>query len=484
MQKSCKNEGCQRKFDKTCHSDYCPPCSNAFRSGETQTNKRADHQQRQQTARAQAQLVNRNITSSQSNPAPPPTYMTQTTAAGIMYPGFHPPPGPPIPSSQPNLTPDFGQPRPQTTQTHLPTPPPQSAPANNNINFPQIDQPRPLPSIDVNRLFDTFTSMEAGTESVNPERAMRDMYGMMLHMFSQTSENENVKSTVKVCVTRLDALEAKVGDPDEVAIPLSIAVRNMPLPSHGATDLQLVQSAFREIKAQGVDVERDIVKANRIGDTSNGRLGTILVEMRTQEAKVQIMKKKSDLETHPNEGLRKLFIKKAQTKNEIKTNVALNEMLKRIPGQENNFVAGNGHIMSRTPRQNFPNQRQQFNPPNPNQGNPAPRQLNPNTQYPFFNQPPPGFTPYVPQASYVPQAPYVPPASYAQQTPHIPPSLIDLQAPLLPPTPQPDPFSQAMDQQSDITEQHQSQSQQQEHTESSQAVNEDPLEGGSAGTPA
>ena len=57
-------------------------------------------------------------------------------------------------------------------------------------------------------------------------------------MFSQSSENERVKSTVNQCVARIDALEAKIGNADEVSIPLSLAVRNMPLPGQLALALQ------------------------------------------------------------------------------------------------------------------------------------------------------------------------------------------------------------------------------------------------------
>ena len=121
----------------------------------------------------------------------------------------------------------------------------------------------------------------------------------------------------------------------------------MPLPPPGQTDLQLVQSAFREIRAQGVEVERDIVKVKRLGDLSNGKLGTILVEMRNQETKAQIMKTKKCLESHPNPGLQKLIIKNAQNKSEIKMNIALNQILRKIPGEQNSYVAGNGHIMSK-----------------------------------------------------------------------------------------------------------------------------------------
>ena len=101
--------------------------------------------------------------------------------------------------------------------------------------------------------------------------------------------------------------------------------------------------------------------------------------MRNQETKAQIMKNKSFSESHPNQGLQKLFIKNAQTKSEIKTNIALNEMLTKIPGQENSYVARSGHIMSKNsnqpsrgrapPRQNYHNQRQQQPPPGPPQTN-------------------------------------------------------------------------------------------------------------------
>ena len=315
----------------------------------------------------------------------------------VTLPDNQPPTSQPVVPQPRNTT---TQPTPSTAPTSYPAPNTHPVPSNNLANFPQItQQQRPLPNIDVNRLFETFASMEAGTETVNPERAMRDMYGMMLHMFSQGTENERVKATVTQCVSRLDALEAKVGNSDEAAIPLSIAVRNMPLPSPGGSDLQLIQTAFREIRAQGVDVDRDIVKANRLGDTSNGRLGTILVEMKTQEAKSQIMKTKKCLENHPNEGLRKLIIKNAQTKSEIKTNIAMNEILKRIPGQENNFVAGNGQIMSKNPRPSLPHglphtqQRQQFyqaaNYPHNYQSNHLTQyQISPAQNF-RFNQPPP-----------------------------------------------------------------------------------------------
>ena len=42
MQKTCKNEHCKRKFDKASPSDLCQACSAAFKSGETQAQRRND----------------------------------------------------------------------------------------------------------------------------------------------------------------------------------------------------------------------------------------------------------------------------------------------------------------------------------------------------------------------------------------------------------------------------------------------------------
>ena len=61
MQKTCKNQGCQRKFEKTSHSDLCSICSNAYKSAEVQTAKRLENQQRQQSARSHAKASNRDL---------------------------------------------------------------------------------------------------------------------------------------------------------------------------------------------------------------------------------------------------------------------------------------------------------------------------------------------------------------------------------------------------------------------------------------
>ena len=143
--------------------------------------------------------------------------------------------------------------------------------------------------------------------------------------------------------------------------------------------------------------------------------------MRSVETKAQIMKSKKCLESHPSEGLRKLIIKNAQTKSEIKTNIALNEILKRIPGQENNFIGGNGHVLSKSSHPTNPNNQQFQNSRPP--FNPRPR--NTNNQVPEFNFnfPPPGLAqihsaaPPQPQNIVVNQAQHSTPPCWPCSTP-------------------------------------------------------------------
>ena len=133
------------------------------------------------------------------------------------------------------------------------------------------------------------------------------------------------------------------------------------------------------------------------------------------------MKSKKCLESHPSEGLRKLIIKNAQTKSEIKTNIALNEILKRIPGQENNFIGGNGHVLSKSSHPTYPNNHQFQNSRPP--FNPRPR--NTNNQVPEFNFnfPPPGLAqihsaaPPQPQNIVVNQAQHSTPPCWPCSTP-------------------------------------------------------------------
>ena len=331
MQKSCKNEKCQRKFDRNAFSEFCIPCTNAYKSGEVDRKRRGENSSRQNSARANSHSLQRDLSNLNMNP--PPSH----------------PPGSGFVGSQ-------SQTQAQSTSAAPP-------PSNNLSNFPELESPatsHPLPQVNVTRVYNTYQALEAGSSNPDDEKTMmKDMFGMILHMFSKDSENKEVKEIVSSNTARIDALEAKVGKPEDVAKPLSLAVRNLPLPGPGVTDLQLVMSAFDEIRAQGVEVERDIIKAVRKGvRPADNYPGTVMVEMRDDTSRASIMKTKKVLESHHNPGLRKLIIKNYKSEEEIKADRKFANLLKRIPGSENSYFAGNGQI-----RENNPNQSQQFQRP-------------------------------------------------------------------------------------------------------------------------
>ena len=253
MQKSCKNEGCNRKFEKTSISDLCNPCNNAYRSAELQTTKRLDNAKRQQAARADTQAINRNISSS-------PTSLPSDSYA-------------PPPLSQ------------QAVPHHS------AAPAHQNLlNYPPLGSSsldftnQPLPDIDLNSMMSSYNKVK---ESNSQPKILTDMYGILIHISSKQRETEGLKDDIRSHTERLDRLETKIGGTEEVSERLSIAIRNLPLPLPGGDDLTCVRNALHELRAPGVDVYHDIVKAVRklSGNNPSNLLGTVLVELRNEESK-------------------------------------------------------------------------------------------------------------------------------------------------------------------------------------------------------
>ena len=248
------------------------------------------------------------------------------------------------------------------------------------------DSTEATPGIDIEKLQATFNSLGEGSSTgTDPNPAMRDMFGMMLYLCSKSGESEQMKTQLSTNTHRLDRIEARLGgNPDDIAVPLSLAINNLPIPAPGTEDIELVKALFREINAPNVDVEKDILKVLRRGATEQNQ-GSVMVEMSSDESRASVMKSKWRLETHPNPGLRKVIIRNMKERNELKVDIALNQMLKLIPGGQNLYIANNGHLREKNvqqrnhhnnmnanlqpilPRPNLqPTQRPPFNPANLN----------------------------------------------------------------------------------------------------------------------
>ena len=310
-------------------------------------------------------------------------------------------------------------------------PPP---PGNDIFNYPPntANTQANLPNVDLNDIIKSCDDAKKGVP-VDSGKVLGDMLGMIVHMFAKQSEQDATKQQVHSNTDRIEQLEAKVGDADEVAYPRSIAVRKLPLPPHGVSEVQNAQHYLKEIKAQGVDTTIDVVKAVR-KETKNHNpnlgpnLGTVLVELRNEEVRAKIMKTKKDLSGHPSNVLRSLIIKNALTPAEMKAQNTNFGLLKMITGNDNFFIAGNGMIKKkeenhRNYNQRFPDpQDQQRVLPNQAQGNPA----NQNQNIPNLNQsdnlqvrPTPAFT----LRPNFPQAPprNIPSSLFANYAPTFPP---------------------------------------------------------------
>ena len=185
--------------------------------------------------------------------------------------------------------------------------------------------------------------------SQNHDR-IEDLHAKLDHLIKKSNEADQMKVTISSNSERLNRIEAKIGQPDEIAVPLSLAIRNLPLPGYGEDDLQIVKALLFEINAKDVNPEQDIVKVVRKGATGENS-GTVMVELISDDVRASIMKTKKILENHENPCLRRVIIKNMKSQQELKMDIAVNEILRKLPGGENLYIANNGHIREKTPQQ-------------------------------------------------------------------------------------------------------------------------------------
>ena len=178
------------------------------------------------------------------------------------------------------------------------------------------------------------------------------MFGMVSNILSSVrkweSSLEEVKADISENSERIAALEAKVGNKDECAVPLSISIQNLKHYDQG--DTEAVKSVIRRINAEGVDSEEAVIKVTRKGSKSaNGnqseRLGTVLVELQSSEVKTKIMKAKKVLATDDLVEMRNLRISHMKTPAQLSQDYFNRQLLKLVPGGERMYISGTGAIL-------------------------------------------------------------------------------------------------------------------------------------------
>ena len=181
------------------------------------------------------------------------------------------------------------------------------------------------------------------------------MFGMVSNIVSSVrkfeSSLEEVKADISENSERIAALEAKVGNKDECAVPLSISIQNLKRYTQG--DTEAVKNVIRRINAEGVNSDEAVTKVIRKGQKpANGnqseRLGTVLVELHSSEVKAKIMKAKKMLATDDNVDMRNLRISHMKTPGQLSQDYFNRQLLKLVPGGERMYISGTGAILPKT----------------------------------------------------------------------------------------------------------------------------------------
>ena len=336
----CVNRNCKVRTNLN-REGLCQSCEQFWND----MNRRKEHHGRQQQAREAARDNHRNIGDFTTGPAsrPPPQQVTSMSA--------------PPPSTTPSTSvqaPSLSSGPPPVDSVHYP-------PVNVNI-------------ADLTNTYNQIKSNGVAPETSN--KLLVDIYGMMVNMSAKQAEIDTVKTVVKSNTNRISELESKIGNAHQVSIPLSIAIRHLPPPPQGTSELQQVRHVLAAVRAEGVDPQTDVIKAVREGfkeesrpGANDGWLGTVLVELRTDEIKTKVMKTKKVLEDHQNQMLKNLIIKNAKTKAEMRMERMANSLLKLNPQGQNFYFAANGNLRPRN--QHF---QQTSNPRVPRQ--PIPTSIN------------------------------------------------------------------------------------------------------------
>ena len=219
---------------------------------------------------------------------------------------------------------------------------------DNVVEFPDpatVHLP-PLDMTEMNRLYQQV----ADGEMVDNAEVMKSAFGMMMHVAASLNTVNKLKTDIRSNSDRISSLEAKVGGQEEVAVPLGLAIQNLPLPN-GVSEIENVRDAISEIGAPNVITNIHITKVIRKGHkaetrpgANDGRLGTVLVEVSTTDVKAAIMKSKKRLENHVNPVMKNLKIKNMKSQEQMNQEFATRQLLKMVPGGNQWYVAGNGQL--------------------------------------------------------------------------------------------------------------------------------------------
>ena len=117
-------------------------------------------------------------------------------------------------------------------------------------------------------------------DTIDQAELLRGVFGMVYNVAKSVGALDQVKNDVKSNTSRIETIEARLDNQDEVPLHLGIVILNLPLPPHGISELEYVRAAIKEVNAPGVNHVSDVVKVVRIGFKSESSEGAGLVKLK------------------------------------------------------------------------------------------------------------------------------------------------------------------------------------------------------------
>ena len=208
-----------------------------------------------------------------------------------------------------------------------------------------------LPSVDINGIVKSCQEVRNGGQ-IDTGKVLGDLLGMVVHIFTKQTENDNIGVKVNSNTERIQQLEARLGEEPEIIYDRSIAIRTLPLPAEGFSEIQNVSYVLHEIREPSfcqTDIIKVIRKVSARHDPNKGpNLGSVLVQLRNEEVRGKLMRAKKALEHHQSADIRNLTIRNAFSPSEMRNQNIHNNLLRMITGSSNYFVAGNGSIRQKS----------------------------------------------------------------------------------------------------------------------------------------
>ena len=197
----------------------------------------------------------------------------------------------------------------------------------------------------INSICDNFNKNEV----ISDEDFKKSVFGLLANLCLGLNNFENkleeVKATVAVNSDRIKSLEDKIGGLSECAVPLSITMAKLPKSTQGASDLEVAKHVIKQVNAEGVNAEEDVIKVSRKGfkpatATQSEWPGVVIVELKSTEVKAKVMRTKKSLANHPE--LKEVRISNAKTPQQMNQDFFNRQLLKMVAGGDKFYISGTG----------------------------------------------------------------------------------------------------------------------------------------------